>query len=325
MPSPTQYLSEQIAALVHQLPGVRDGEADAIHDARVSTRRIREALPIVTAAVPNADFEPVRVTARKAGRALGRARDLDVALELVTELERRAPDLMGSLSALRSDLLREQTLARRRLVKTIDALPFDEVRAIGRRLAVRHWWTRPAAGRGSGTRSELRRTIVEHAAALRASIAHGSGIYFPKRAHATRIDLKRLRYGLEMSELPRAGAGRAVKLLTKTQNVLGKLHDIDGLRERLSRTQESESENASRHRSLTALLDAESAALHARFLRRRRKLLELCSELERPTGSGWQHVGGALAGAGALAATAWLLADRPTLEAPALGLVRRAR
>jgi len=66
-----------------QLESVYEGEVEAIHDARVATRRIRELLALV----------PVRSRAReddaakgykKVGRVLGRVRDIDVQLALIS-------------------------------------------------------------------------------------------------------------------------------------------------------------------------------------------------------------------------------------------------
>jgi CHAD domain-containing protein len=43
---------ENLRILLSMLPAVRDGNADAIHDARVATRRLRAAAPLAWA------FEP---------------------------------------------------------------------------------------------------------------------------------------------------------------------------------------------------------------------------------------------------------------------------
>ncbi len=56
MNSPIRYLAANIDVLVAKLSGVRDGDTDSIHDARVATRRIREALPIVRASIANIDL-----------------------------------------------------------------------------------------------------------------------------------------------------------------------------------------------------------------------------------------------------------------------------
>lgn len=319
MKSPTRYLAANIEALLAELRGVRDGDADAIHDARVATRRIREALPIASAAVQNVDFKPLETTATEAGRALGRARDIDVALELVMELERRAPQVTRSASALRGDLLLEQATARRRLVKKIDTLPIEEVRALGRRLSPRTWWAGRMSGLTSAVKAEMLHAVRGQAGSLRAAIVHGSGVYLPNRSHATRTELKKLRYVLEIAEPTRTAAGCGIELLKKAQSLLGKLHDVEVLGERLDQAQQTGDRRSNPDRSLAALLHAECATLHSQYLRRRGALLALCEDLERAKAPGWRApigVGGAVAGAGAFAATAWLIGERRGRETP---------
>jgi CHAD domain-containing protein len=328
MKSPTHYLAENIDVLVSKVPGIRDGDPEAIHDARVATRRIREALPIVRAAGAHIDLDPVEVTARKAGRALGRTRDVGVALDLVQDIERRAPQIAASVSALRCDLLWELAAAQRRLVKKIDALPLDEVRVIGERLRARAWWANRTSTVRRRVRRELLHAVRAQAGSLRALIVHGSGVYFPRRAHATRIDLKKLRYVLEIAQRPRSASVRGLELLKKTQSLLGELHDREFLRERLERVQNPEPKEGRHDSSLPILLQAECATLYADYLRRRSSLLALCAELERSGERAWSTplgVGGALVGAGAVATTAWLLSARPNRATPRTeGTVRRA-
>ena len=46
--SPSELLIRQrLAALSRTLPGARKGDVHAVHQARVATRRLREALPLV--------------------------------------------------------------------------------------------------------------------------------------------------------------------------------------------------------------------------------------------------------------------------------------
>ncbi len=268
------------------------------------------------------------MTAQKAGRALGDARDLTVALDLIQELERRAPKIATSVSALRCDLLCEEAASRRRLVKKIDTLPIEEVLVIGQRLKASAWWAACTNSVRRSVRRETLHAVRDQAGSLRAVIVHASGVYFPKRAHATRIDMKKLRYVLEIAQRPRPSAVRGLELLKKTQSLLGKLHDREFLRERFQSMQGPESRQGRDTTSLPVLLQAECATLYAQYLRRRDALLELCADLERSGEWAWSTpvgVGGALVGAGAVATTAWLLAARPTRETPRTeSTVRRA-
>jgi len=59
-------------------------DVDAVHDARVATRRFRAALPFVYTAP-----QPIADELRRIGRALGGVRELDATKDLLTRLESR--------------------------------------------------------------------------------------------------------------------------------------------------------------------------------------------------------------------------------------------
>ena len=308
MTSPAEYLADAIDSLFAQLPGVRDGDAEAIHDARVATRRIRGALPVVAPLLSSAEVEALRRTTRKAGRALGHARDTDVALALVEELERRTPRIASSLAALRCELLEQHAAARRRLLKKIDQLPWQEARATRHNLTNRFAWRRLATAFDPGLGGKVLSALGERAGSLEAAVAHSSGIYVAKRSHATRVAVKKLRYLLEIAGPFMPIRPRAIKLLKKTQDALGTLHDRDVLRKRAERM-----DNQTPDAALPILLQAECATLYSQYSGRRDALLAFCAELKGTTtslSSSRRHARGAMIGAGAVAAAAWILTDR---------------
>src|SRR5438067_223167 len=73
------------------------GEAEALHKARVASRRIREALPVVGAAAPPAAVKKLRRKVRNLTRFLGPIRELDVELGM---LEKEAASEGVSRAAL---------------------------------------------------------------------------------------------------------------------------------------------------------------------------------------------------------------------------------
>ena len=76
--SPTELLIRQrLAALSRTLPGARKGDVHAVHQARVATRRIREALPLIA---HGRSGKSLKKSVRRLTRALGPLRELDVAL-----------------------------------------------------------------------------------------------------------------------------------------------------------------------------------------------------------------------------------------------------
>src|SRR5512138_969342 len=74
-----------------------DTDAEALHRARVATRRLREALPLVTSTVGGGALAGFRDSVRDATRALGGVREIDVALLLLDELAGQRADLAPAL------------------------------------------------------------------------------------------------------------------------------------------------------------------------------------------------------------------------------------
>src|SRR5918993_3701833 len=78
-------LRQRVSALRRMLPGARSGDAKAVHQARVATRRLREAMPLLDAGKPGRQIDRL---ARDLTGVLGTVRELDVALLMLAELER---------------------------------------------------------------------------------------------------------------------------------------------------------------------------------------------------------------------------------------------
>jgi CHAD domain-containing protein len=103
--TPVSLFRTQIQILRASLPGVLDGQAGAIHDSRIATRRIRELLPLLTRHHHQqqnpADGDDLYKRFRRLGRSLGRVRDADVRLALLSSLETRMPHAAPQLVVLR--------------------------------------------------------------------------------------------------------------------------------------------------------------------------------------------------------------------------------
>ena len=74
---------QRLRALTSTLPAARVGDVHAIHQARVATRRLREALPLVATGEKGRKLER---EIRRLTRSLGPVRELDVAFEMLEEL-----------------------------------------------------------------------------------------------------------------------------------------------------------------------------------------------------------------------------------------------
>ena len=270
-------LDDQIRTLRGQLDGVHDGHVDAVHDARVATRRIRELLALVPA-VPGRDRQDdIARLFKKAGRALGRVRDLDVQLTLIRTLEDHTPQAAPALVLLRQEYEGERLAKIRKLIKTLERL---DVSALLESAAENH----PAGLRrrliANGWRRQLSHLVVERARTAVDAIAHATGVYFPRRTHSARIAIKQLRYAAEIAEATGQTALRAgIKALRKGQELLGELHDRQSLADALdsyARGDDAARENieVARH-----VLEREVMQLHAEYLERRTSLREACAEI----------------------------------------------
>src|SRR3954470_24134003 len=83
------YLDELVENLRRLIPSaIRGNDADAIHDARVATRRLKAALDLLETAIDQRRLRPFAKTLRKLRRRLGPLRDLDVMGDHLRELKK---------------------------------------------------------------------------------------------------------------------------------------------------------------------------------------------------------------------------------------------
>jgi len=275
--TPATLFHNQVHRLHSQLPAVLDGEPTGIHDARIATRRIRELLPLLVEDRRwNTDDLARRF--RRLGRLLGRVRDADVRVTLLASLEQRIPHAAPTLVVVRQRREHERLALMRKLIKRLERLDaIDLVASLsGRTILHRPSFTWPRAGKWRRT---LRGTIVERAEAASNAITHATGVYFPKRAHAARIAIKKLRYALEVvNDTGIADEDAALRDLKKGQDVLGDLHDQQELIDHLADFHGQDVPEGQEQVALICqVIEAEARRLHGRYLERRARLLEVCA------------------------------------------------
>ena len=265
--TPRDYALAHLCRLESLWSGVHDGEIDAVHDARIATRRIRSALPFVYTAPPAVTDE-----LRRIGRALGRVRELDATRELLTTLEGRASDAAAAIGVARHEVDGQLTRQRRRMVKKLKHRPRSIARAMAPGFSV---------GRFSSLwrswRHELRDAIQHAATDAQAALDHATAVYMPNRAHAARIAVKKLRYLVELGAATGAVDDAAVAGLKSAQDALGDLHDMTMLGKMVDQVQFPR-DLLNESRALAAVVRAETARLHARYVRRRDRIRGACDE-----------------------------------------------
>lgn len=265
---PDSILRARLDELSNLLPGVRDANVDAVHDARVVTRRLRELLPIRGASdSESADaLEPLRL----AGRAMGNVRELDVLHALLDDLDGRATFAVRALAEIRNDVQDARVSARRRMLKELERLKLDafetQLRGRNRRFAAStlHFgsrWPRRLAAR-----------IGERATVLGEALQRVTGVYMPNRSHAARVAVKKLRYSLEIaSETGVWHDPTLAKALRRAQALLGDMHDLQVLVERVQQTT-PKTGDVREWTWLSDLLKSDITRLHRRFVERRDRL-----------------------------------------------------
>ena len=258
------------------MPAAVGGDATALHQARVASRRIREALPLVARPAPKLMRQVRRIT-----RALGPVRELDVALLLLDELDRSGVPRQA-LARLRQAVSgeRERLYAdmRQRLGGTVDLAKLRK-RALA---AAERGCTDGHLPDTEGLDRALRRA-GRRGERLRAAIETAAGMYLPDRLHEVRIAVKKLRYSLELvRELTGSRAMARIRALKRAQDLLGRMHDLEVL---IARTRGLQGGAGAPNLKLSGDLDrivrrleTECRQLHGQYMGARQSLLDICED-----------------------------------------------
>jgi CHAD domain-containing protein len=282
---PTRYdlLRARLERFSRALPGVENGDIGAVHRTRVATRRLRELLPVLQLEGKSAGKLSHQL--RKMTRRLGGVREADVMLLLIAELHESGRFSEPALRLVRdaARTAREEARAEipgksaaesfRRIVRKLDraARKLDDAEDNQTRRAWR--WALDAR-------------VSRRALALRHAIDKTGSVYLADRLHAARIALKKLRYALELDVESRGVKSTPeLRALKRMQEVLGRLHDVQVLVDRVRHVQASlEPPSVSAWRELDVLLtslEQSCRRLHARYVGERDSLIDICERLGR--------------------------------------------
>jgi CHAD domain-containing protein len=290
LPQRHELLKSRLDRFTRLLHGVEQGDMRAIHRTRVASRRLRELLPVLQLKENRAD--KLNRSLRRITRQLGAIRELDVLLLLIDELRDTDRYPEPALARVEAEIRKAREEAREELpVRAI----VTKLRRVRRRLediAADFEEGGDQKARDRGWRWAIDARVARRATSLREAIRAAGGLYLPERLHTIRIALKKLRYGLELA-VDAAGSGGgshhvtdAAADLTKLrrgQDVLGKLHDLQVLIDRVRAVQASfDSREAGTRRDLDALviaLEQGCRRLHGRYVRERTSISAICDRL----------------------------------------------
>jgi CHAD domain-containing protein len=269
-------IRQRLAALSRTLPGARKGDVQAVHQARVATRRIREALPLVARGRAG---KSLRKSVRKLTRALGPVRELDVALMNLDQLRTSGEVSEAAIGCLRQLIAEERQRLGSEMVRRISQYDLQKLQKKAVAATNRGPWT-------AGPRDPRRAAVAmgraaRRAVSLRAAMENAAGIYLPDRLHEVRIAVKKLRYTLEIAQdLSGSRATARIRTLKRVQDLLGRMHDLEML---IARTRAIQSRAGAPNLKLSADLDRlvrrlenECRRLHVRYMNERKALRAIC-------------------------------------------------
>lgn len=214
-------------------------EVDAVHQMRVSLRRLRTALAFIHREFPCAELEELRAAAKEVAGAMGEARNWDVFTARVhdgpasfmtsesgfaTLIEAASEQRNAGYDAVRSLLADSRTT---RFVLSVQALVAE------------HGWRNALSG---AELPKLTAPVVSFASPCLAYLhkrvrKRGRGLAHlsPEARHKVRIALKNLRYAVDFFADLFPGSKPYSRAVAQLQDVLGGLNDIEMIRDLVQR------------------------------------------------------------------------------------------
>ena len=224
-PPSLAYADAWVDKLRQHLPEVvKSWDADAVHQSRVATRRLRAAVDVLRPVLSKDHRKPFGRVLRRLRRRLGPLRDLDV---MLGHLDRFGTS--AGVGWVRDRLTADRDAERAR---TADKLhPAKELARLGCWWGVRQEWAE-SAGAVDGLLSTAVHLDLDAFAERATAVTSGTGSA-DRDPHQLRIAGKGLRYTLEMAvasghPLPAAVA----KAFKRMQDALGAWHDMVVLADR---------------------------------------------------------------------------------------------
>jgi CHAD domain-containing protein len=271
-------LRQRLVSLLNAMPAAQAGDEISVHQARVASRRLREALPVLGGRADEEALAQAQRRVRRITRALGPVRELDVTLLLLAELEAKGTTPKRAIARVRKLVLEERQKRRTEMLEVITPAGLEKLRKRLVRVSS------PESHVSAVPRNALAEAAAQsafRAKTLKAAIDHAGGIYVADRLHRVRIEAKKLRYALEIQrQLSRSRAAAALARLKTEQDLLGRIHDLEILIDRARGVQSKLSPRdrigMSELNKLIRVLEDECREGHAVYMGSRPSLVKLC-------------------------------------------------
>jgi CHAD domain-containing protein len=218
-----RLLERRTRALHRQLAAAVAGKDTGVHQARVASRRLREALPVLTEGLEHSQSGKAQRKVRRLTQALGSVRELDVTLHLIDETADKPGVPRAALAEVRALVIEEREQRRAVMLERLKDVDTDKLKE--RLDSVREALLHPSPGHS--WRGSLALRIAKRARRLEKAIEHAGQIYEPEGLHEVRIAAKKLRYSLEIADESGAVACKdPLRVIKRVQDALGRLHDL---------------------------------------------------------------------------------------------------
>ena len=270
-------LRQRLVSLLTAMPAAQAGDEVSVHQARVASRRLREALPVLGARADADALDRAGRRVRRITRALGPVRELDVTLALLAELDAKGAAPRRAVARVRAAVIEERLKRRRAMLEEIKPSRLDKLRKRLVQVAAPESRTTPTRN----ALAEAATQAAQRARKLHAAIDRAGGIYLADRLHRVRIEAKKLRYALEIQrELTKSRSTARLNRLKHQQDVLGRIHDLeillDHAREVQAALPAANRRGMSELNKLVRAVEDECREGHAAYMSGRAALLKLC-------------------------------------------------
>jgi CHAD domain-containing protein len=275
----SRLLARRARALKQHLPHAIDGSDKGVHQARVASRRLREAVPVLTAGVKGSKAHKALRKIKRVTKALGTVRELDVTLHVLDDLSSRDTLPRIPLEEVRAHVVTERDDRRAVMLKRMEDV---NAQKLERRLT--SVCDALEDSDSEEWRDALGARLVNRSKALTTAIDQAGHIYAPEQLHRVRIAAKKLRYALEVAfDAGVKSAAAPVRTIKRTQETLGTLHDLQVLQAHVAAVQA----NPVRGRTLpdggldviARTLEDQCRHLHARYVASMPKIAEAIADV----------------------------------------------
>jgi CHAD domain-containing protein len=262
----TRLLQRLSRALKRHLPEAVKGNDRGVHQARVTTRRLREAVPVLATGLKGSKAGKAGRKIRRLTRALGTVRELDVTLALLDELARSPHVSRNAVEDVRARVVAERDARRKVMLERLERVNADK---LDRRLKSVGAALQEASG--EPWRKALAARLLKRGRYLSEAMDAAGHMYAPERLHVVRIAAKKLRYGLELAaDSGVKEASAHVRTIKRAQEMLGKLHDLQVLQGHVGAVEASPTSSRARSREaledLARHIEDQCRHLHGRYV-----------------------------------------------------------